>query len=99
MSGATQASGLTLQEPMSFGEPVPLSSLRAVGAFHPPPAELPLLARRRPAPGDGSRPSGGSGSAGGSGEATSCLTSSGEKVRAQSRRGDLTIKGPSFAVW
>lgn len=36
MSGATHASGLTLQEPVTFDEPVPLSSLRAVGAFHPP---------------------------------------------------------------
>lgn len=36
MSGATQASGLTMQEPLTFEEPVPLSSLRAVGAFHPP---------------------------------------------------------------
>lgn len=36
MRGATQASGLTMQEPLPFDEPVPLSSLRAVGTFHPP---------------------------------------------------------------
>lgn len=36
MSGATQASGLTLEEPQPFEEPVPLSALRAAGAFHPP---------------------------------------------------------------
>ncbi|WP_177214194.1 hypothetical protein [Streptomyces qinglanensis] len=36
MSGATQASGLTMQEPLTFDEPVLLSSLQAVGAFHPP---------------------------------------------------------------
>ncbi|MEV5436578.1 ASCH domain-containing protein [Streptomyces sp. NPDC052682] len=36
MSGAAQASGLTLEDPVSFDEPVPLSALRATGAFHPP---------------------------------------------------------------
>ncbi|ANZ17681.1 ASCH domain-containing protein [Streptomyces noursei] len=36
MSGATQASGLTLEEPQPFEEPVPLSALRAAGTFHPP---------------------------------------------------------------
>lgn len=36
MSGASLASGLTLQDPLPFDETVPLSSLRAVGAFHPP---------------------------------------------------------------
>jgi predicted transcriptional regulator len=36
MSGATQASGLTLENPVSFEEPVPLSALRAAGTFHPP---------------------------------------------------------------
>ncbi|MER6395792.1 ASCH domain-containing protein [Kitasatospora sp. NPDC001603] len=36
MSGATQASGLTLEEPVTFEEPVPLSALRSTGAFHPP---------------------------------------------------------------
>ena len=36
MSGATQASGLTLEAPVSFEEPVPLRALRAAGAFHPP---------------------------------------------------------------
>ncbi|MFD5319202.1 ASCH domain-containing protein [Streptomyces sp. NPDC127098] len=36
MSGATMASGLALEDPSSFSEPVPLSDLRAVGAFHPP---------------------------------------------------------------
>ncbi|MFI9231690.1 ASCH domain-containing protein [Streptomyces rimosus] len=36
MSGATQASGLTLEAPQPFEEPVPLSALRAAGAFHPP---------------------------------------------------------------
>ncbi|WP_244178835.1 ASCH domain-containing protein [Streptomyces rubellomurinus] len=36
MSGASQASGLTLTEPVTFEEPVPLSALRAAGPFHPP---------------------------------------------------------------
>jgi predicted transcriptional regulator len=36
MSGASQASGLTLQNPVSFDEPVSLSALRAAGTFHPP---------------------------------------------------------------
>ncbi|MFF4571430.1 ASCH domain-containing protein [Streptomyces sp. NPDC001410] len=36
MSGATQASGLTLEDPVSFDEPVTLSALRSAGAFHPP---------------------------------------------------------------
>ncbi|KOG90187.1 hypothetical protein ADK38_10105 [Streptomyces varsoviensis] len=36
MSGATQASGLTLEAPQPFDEPVPLSALRAAGTFHPP---------------------------------------------------------------
>ncbi|MGG7572906.1 ASCH domain-containing protein [Streptomyces sirii] len=36
MSGATQASGLTLEDPQPFEEPVPLSALRAAGTFHPP---------------------------------------------------------------
>lgn len=36
MSGATQASGLTLEDPVSFGEPVTLGALRSAGAFHPP---------------------------------------------------------------
>lgn len=36
MSGASWASGLTLRAPMPFAEAVPLSSLRAAGAFHPP---------------------------------------------------------------
>jgi predicted transcriptional regulator len=36
MSGATQASGLMLEEPVPFEEPVPLSALRAAGTFHPP---------------------------------------------------------------
>jgi predicted transcriptional regulator len=36
MSGATQASGLTLEAPVSFEQPVPLSALRAAGSFHPP---------------------------------------------------------------
>jgi predicted transcriptional regulator len=36
MSGAAQASGLTLEDPVTFDEPVPLSALRARGAFHPP---------------------------------------------------------------
>jgi predicted transcriptional regulator len=36
MSGATQASGLTLEAPVSFDEPVSLNALRAAGTFHPP---------------------------------------------------------------
>ncbi|MBP2052883.1 hypothetical protein J2Z21_005872 [Streptomyces griseochromogenes] len=36
MSGATPASGLTLEDPVSFDEPVTLSALRSAGAFHPP---------------------------------------------------------------
>lgn len=36
MDGAAQASGLTLEEPVSFDEPVTLSALRATGTFHPP---------------------------------------------------------------
>lgn len=36
MDGATQASGLTLEDPVSFDEPVTLSALRAAGSFHPP---------------------------------------------------------------
>ncbi|MFF3328751.1 ASCH domain-containing protein [Streptomyces sp. NPDC002888] len=36
MTGATQASGLTLEDPISFDEPVTLSALRAAGTFHPP---------------------------------------------------------------
>lgn len=36
MSGATQASGITLVDPLHFDEVVPLNSLRAVGTFHPP---------------------------------------------------------------
>ncbi|MEV7856452.1 ASCH domain-containing protein [Streptomyces sp. NPDC088183] len=36
MDGAVQASGLTLENPMSFEDPVPLSALRAAGTFHPP---------------------------------------------------------------
>ncbi|MFF8951918.1 ASCH domain-containing protein [Streptomyces sp. NPDC014940] len=36
MSGATQASGLTLEAPLSFDEPVTLGALRAAGTFHPP---------------------------------------------------------------
>lgn len=36
MSGASQASGLTLTEPVTFDEPVPLSALRGTGTFHPP---------------------------------------------------------------
>ncbi|MEU1172037.1 ASCH domain-containing protein [Streptomyces microflavus] len=36
MSGAAQASGLTLEGPVTFQEPVPLSALRAAGSFHPP---------------------------------------------------------------
>ncbi|MFJ6437238.1 MULTISPECIES: ASCH domain-containing protein [Streptomyces] len=36
MSGAVQASGLTLEDPVTFSDPVPLSALRAAGSFHPP---------------------------------------------------------------
>jgi predicted transcriptional regulator len=36
MSGATQASGLTLEDPVTFAEPVTLSTLRTAGTFHPP---------------------------------------------------------------
>lgn len=36
MSGASQASGLTLADPVTFREPVPLAALRAAGSFHPP---------------------------------------------------------------
>ncbi|MFC9812698.1 ASCH domain-containing protein [Streptomyces virginiae] len=36
MSGATRASGLSLEGPVSFEVPVPLASLRATGSFHPP---------------------------------------------------------------
>jgi predicted transcriptional regulator len=36
MDGATQASGLTLEDPVPFAEPVSLSALRAAGTFHPP---------------------------------------------------------------
>lgn len=36
MSGALQASGLSLEAPVAFEEPVPLSALRASGSFHPP---------------------------------------------------------------
>ncbi|NIY68316.1 ASCH domain-containing protein [Streptomyces malaysiensis] len=36
MSGATQASGITLEGPVVFDEPVPLKALRAGGIFHPP---------------------------------------------------------------
>ncbi|MYW82387.1 Predicted transcriptional regulator, contains an HTH and PUA-like domains [Streptomyces sp. LaPpAH-199] len=36
MSGALQASGLSLEAPVAFEEPVPLSALRAAGPFHPP---------------------------------------------------------------
>ncbi|MFD9479020.1 ASCH domain-containing protein [Streptomyces nojiriensis] len=36
MSGASRASGLTLADPVTFREPVPLTALRAVGSFHPP---------------------------------------------------------------
>jgi predicted transcriptional regulator len=36
MSGATQASGLTLEDPVSFDEPVTLNALRTAGTFHPP---------------------------------------------------------------
>ncbi|GAA2357091.1 ASCH domain-containing protein [Streptomyces carpaticus] len=36
MVGATRASGLTLEDPVPFDEPVPLSALRSAGTFHPP---------------------------------------------------------------
>lgn len=36
MRGATQASGLTLEDPVTFEEPVRLDALRAAGSFHPP---------------------------------------------------------------
>ncbi|GGV03930.1 hypothetical protein GCM10010275_49100 [Streptomyces litmocidini] len=36
MTGATQASGLALEEPVTFEDPVPLAALRASGSFHPP---------------------------------------------------------------
>ncbi|MGW5939150.1 ASCH domain-containing protein [Streptomyces celluloflavus] len=36
MSGAAQASGLTLEAPVTFVAPVPLAALRASGSFHPP---------------------------------------------------------------
>ncbi|MGW9043476.1 ASCH domain-containing protein [Streptomyces lydicus] len=36
MSGATRASGLSLEEPITFEDPVPLVALRASGSFHPP---------------------------------------------------------------
>lgn len=36
MSGATRASGLTLEDPVTFDAPVPLTALRAAGSFHPP---------------------------------------------------------------
>ncbi|MFJ8228581.1 ASCH domain-containing protein [Streptomyces sp. NPDC094448] len=36
MSGATRASGLSLEEPVTFEAPVPLAALRALGSFHPP---------------------------------------------------------------
>ncbi|MBY8882214.1 ASCH domain-containing protein [Streptomyces sp. PLK6-54] len=36
MSGATQASGLTLEDTFAFDEPVTLGALRAAGTFHPP---------------------------------------------------------------
>jgi hypothetical protein len=36
MSGAAQASGLSLEEPTTFEAPVPLAALRASGPFHPP---------------------------------------------------------------
>ncbi|MFB7542617.1 ASCH domain-containing protein [Streptomyces zaomyceticus] len=36
MSGATRASGLSLEEPITFEDPVPLAALRASGSFHPP---------------------------------------------------------------
>lgn len=36
MSGALQASGLSLEAPVTFETPVPLAALRASGSFHPP---------------------------------------------------------------
>ena len=36
MSGATQASGLTMEDPVAFDSSVSLNALRAGGAFHPP---------------------------------------------------------------
>ncbi|MBW1604372.1 ASCH domain-containing protein [Streptomyces sp. JJ66] len=36
MDGARQASGLSLEDPIAFEEPVPLTALRAAGPFHPP---------------------------------------------------------------
>ncbi|MGY3339254.1 putative transcriptional regulator [Streptomyces filamentosus] len=36
MSGAAQASGLSLEGPITFEDPVPLAALRASGPFHPP---------------------------------------------------------------
>ena len=36
MSGALQASGLSLEAPVTFESPVPLAALRASGSFHPP---------------------------------------------------------------
>ncbi|MFI5526102.1 ASCH domain-containing protein [Streptomyces platensis] len=36
MSGAAQASGLALEDPVTFEEPVPITALRESGSFHPP---------------------------------------------------------------
>lgn len=36
MSGAALASGLTLEDPVAFEEPVTLGALRTAGTFHPP---------------------------------------------------------------
>lgn len=36
MRGATQASGLCLEEPVTFDAPVPLAALRTSGSFQPP---------------------------------------------------------------
>ncbi|MET8740816.1 ASCH domain-containing protein [Streptomyces sp. NPDC004728] len=36
MNGATRASGLSLEAPVAFDVPVPLTALRASGSFHPP---------------------------------------------------------------
>ncbi len=36
MSGATRASGLSLEEPITFEAPVTLAALRASASFHPP---------------------------------------------------------------
>ncbi|MEU3559357.1 ASCH domain-containing protein [Kitasatospora sp. NPDC006786] len=49
MSGAAQASGLTLEAPATFEEPVTLSTLRSAGTFHPPQSYryLPSEALRR----------------------------------------------------